>query len=126
MSAASADLTAARGLKRACAGCGIRFYDLNKRPITCPNCAAEFTGEIKLKTRRGRAAAVAEAPVAAPANDRFEEVEATENTISLEEVEETNAGEEEDVELEGGDLESLEEIEEDLEADDLEIKVEKE
>ena len=37
----------ARGLKRICAGCGIRFYDMNKRPIICPSCGTEFTGEIK-------------------------------------------------------------------------------
>ncbi len=42
------------GLKRICASCGARFYDLNKRPIICPECSAEFTGEVKLKSRRGR------------------------------------------------------------------------
>lgn len=46
-----------RGLKRICAACGNRFYDLNKRPIVCPSCDAEFTGEIKVKSRRGRTAA---------------------------------------------------------------------
>ncbi len=44
------------GLKRICTGCGAKFYDLNKRPIICPSCEVEFTGEIKVK-RRGRAAA---------------------------------------------------------------------
>ncbi|MCC6598830.1 MAG: FYDLN acid domain-containing protein [Alphaproteobacteria bacterium] len=43
-----------KGLKRVCSSCGIRFYDLNKRPITCPGCATEFTGEIKVKARRSR------------------------------------------------------------------------
>ncbi len=46
-----------RGLKRVCVSCGIRFYDMNKRPIVCPSCDTEFTGEIKLKARRGRVAA---------------------------------------------------------------------
>ena len=117
-----------RGLKRACASCGVRFYDLNKRPIMCPNCSTEFTGEIKLKTRRGRgaAAAIAEVAAAPVANDQFEEVEVTENTISLEEVEEDGVvPEDEEDALEGGDLEGLEEIEEDLE-DDLDVEVEKE
>ncbi len=45
------------GLKRICISCSGRFYDLNKRPIICPECNAEFTGEIKHKTRRGRVAA---------------------------------------------------------------------
>lgn len=119
-----------RGLKRACASCGVRFYDLNKRPIMCPNCSTEFTGEIKLKTRRGRgAAAMAEVVTAPVANDQFEEVEAAENTISLEEVEEAGDEADEDVALEGGDLEDIEEdledIEEDLE-EDLDVAVEKE
>jgi uncharacterized protein (TIGR02300 family) len=114
-----------RGLKRVCASCGIRFYDLNKRPIHCPNCNVEFSGEIKLKTRRGRAAAieaVAEAPVTAPvANDQFEEVEATENTISLEEVVEDGADDAEEEGIEGGDLETL--VDDDDE-DELEVEVE--
>lgn len=43
-----------RGLKRICTGCGVRFYDFLKRPIICPSCSLEFTGEIKVKTRRSR------------------------------------------------------------------------
>ena len=43
-----------RGLKRICLSCSTRFYDMNKRPIMCPNCSTEFSGEIKIKTRRGR------------------------------------------------------------------------
>jgi uncharacterized protein (TIGR02300 family) len=118
----------ARGLKRVCVGCGMRFYDLNKRPIMCPGCNVEFSGEIKLKARRGRAAAIeAVAETAAPVanDDRFEEVEATENTISLEEVVEDGEDADEEEALEGGDLENLEEIDEDLE-EELEVKVEKE
>lgn len=47
--------TAERGFKRICMSCGTRFYDLNRRPIICPNCSTEFTGDIKVKTRRSRA-----------------------------------------------------------------------
>lgn len=47
-----------RGLKRICTNCGTRFYDFNKRPILCPACNTEFTGEIKVKTRRSRGAPV--------------------------------------------------------------------
>jgi uncharacterized protein (TIGR02300 family) len=46
-----------RGLKRICTNCGTRFYDMSKRPINCPSCETEFTGDIKVKSRRGRAAA---------------------------------------------------------------------
>lgn len=133
MATAQAD---SRGLKRVCVSCGIRFYDLNKRPINCPNCSTEFTGEIKLKTRRGRAAAaeaaIAEsAATAKPANDEnFEEIEATADTISLEEVEKETDESEEDIALEGGDIETLADIDADLEDDlddgDLEVKIEKE
>ena len=30
------------GEKRTCLGCGARFYDLRRDPITCPKCDAEF------------------------------------------------------------------------------------
>jgi len=46
------------GLKRICTNCGARFYDMNNRPIICPSCDTEFTGEVKLKSRRGRTPAV--------------------------------------------------------------------
>lgn len=48
------------GLKRICTSCSARFFDMNKRPIICPTCGTEFTGEIKVKGRRGRAAAEVE------------------------------------------------------------------
>src|SRR4029077_6441484 len=28
------------GMKRLCAHCGAKFYDLNQAPITCPKCGA--------------------------------------------------------------------------------------
>ncbi len=33
------------GVKRACPSCSTRFYDLKNNPMTCPNCAHEFTLE---------------------------------------------------------------------------------
>ena len=50
----------ARGFKRICLNCGTRFYDMNNRPIVCPSCDTEFTGEIKVKSRRSRGAAANE------------------------------------------------------------------
>ncbi len=87
-----------RGLKRVCVSCGIRFYDFNKRPIHCPNCETEFSGEIKLKGRRGRAAAdalEAEAKAAKAAakalpvaNDDQSDIEVRDDgVVSLEDVE---------------------------------------
>jgi uncharacterized protein (TIGR02300 family) len=31
----------ARGTKRVCAACEVRFYDLGRSPIVCPTCGAE-------------------------------------------------------------------------------------
>jgi uncharacterized protein (TIGR02300 family) len=30
------------GIKRVCLSCGARFYDFNKTPIICPQCAGVF------------------------------------------------------------------------------------
>ncbi|MBY0532803.1 MAG: TIGR02300 family protein [Xanthobacteraceae bacterium] len=32
------------GTKRICSACAAKFYDLDKRPVVCPKCAAEQTG----------------------------------------------------------------------------------
>lgn len=118
----------ARGLKRVCAGCGVRFYDLNKRPIICPGCSVEFSSEIKLKARRGRAAiaeAIAEAPVGPVANDQFEEVEATADTVSLEEIEEDADDDADDQIEDGDDIADIEDLEDNDNLEDEIGKVEK-
>ena len=45
------------GKKRACLACGMRFYDLNRNPIECPGCGAEFDPENIIRSRKGRSAA---------------------------------------------------------------------
>ncbi|MCW5746260.1 MAG: TIGR02300 family protein [Alphaproteobacteria bacterium] len=55
---------AAWGTKRTCQGCGARFYDLNKDPITCPKCGQQHDPEDFVKARRSRSAAAAKAAVA--------------------------------------------------------------
>ncbi len=42
------------GVKRVCQSCAVKFYDLNRSPITCPKCAAPFDPEALLKSRRSR------------------------------------------------------------------------
>ena len=42
------------GQKRRCFSCGMKFYDFNKSPITCPECGSEFDPENLLKSRRGK------------------------------------------------------------------------
>ena len=49
------------GAKRQCASCGERFYDLNRDPITCPECGALF--ELEALTRGKRIRAVARTEV---------------------------------------------------------------
>lgn len=44
------------GVKRSCASCGARFYDLKNDPIICPECGATYGVEALTKARRGRAA----------------------------------------------------------------------
>ncbi len=42
------------GIKRICPSCGIKYYDFDKTPITCPKCNFEFDPDLLLKTRKGR------------------------------------------------------------------------
>jgi len=108
MSAAVAD---PRGLKRICNGCGARFYDMNKRPIICPACGTEFTGDIQVKTRRSRVAAATEGQVdekTTKDNSNEDELE-DDNVVSLDDAEQDEAGDDEDEALAG-----------DLDLDDLE------
>ena len=42
------------GKKRTCQSCGTKYYDLNKTPMICPSCGAEFDPDLMLKTRKGK------------------------------------------------------------------------
>ena len=44
------------GMKRACQGCGARFYDLQRNPIVCPKCATVYDPDSAQRTRRSRGA----------------------------------------------------------------------
>ena len=97
---------ATRGLKRICPSCGTRYYDLNKRPVHCPECKTEFTGEIKMKARRARNTIIEDDEAVlgdegievkeAAANDDEAELPENEDTVSLEDVEEEVVEEDED------------------------------
>lgn len=39
------------GIKRICTNCGTRYYDMNKTPVTCPNCNTEFVALVKPKVQ---------------------------------------------------------------------------
>jgi len=42
------------GKKRICPACGLKYYDFNKSPITCPICKVEFDPDLYLKSRKGK------------------------------------------------------------------------
>jgi uncharacterized protein (TIGR02300 family) len=97
--------TSPMGLKRICTSCGVRFYDMNKRPIVCPSCDTAFTGEVKLKARRGRAAS-AEVPkkdeaikvvaVETEDDDIIEDEDDGVEVVSLEDAEEKSKDDKDD------------------------------
>lgn len=103
-----------KGLKRICLSCGTRFYDLNKRPINCPSCKAEFTGDQKAKIRR--------APRPVANDDEAEEPiikDDDADIVSLDDVAATeDAGDDDDVLPVEEEIDDLEVIEEDLEVED--------
>lgn len=110
------------GLKRICTSCGARFYDLNKRPIICPACNTEFTGDIKVKSRRGRLPAdvkkgeILEEENVVETEDEILEDEDGIEVVSLDdaEVEEEADSDEDDVMDLGDDLGDLDGFEDDL------------
>ena len=72
------------GIKRLCASCGAKFYDLHKSPIICPKCSTVYEVTLPRARSDGRGAAAA-APVAEP-----EVAEA--ETVSLEDADAEAAG----------------------------------
>lgn len=105
-----------KGLKRICMSCGARFYDMNKKPIICPSCNTEFTGEIKVKSRRGRLPAddaVEDQVSEAGLDEEIEEteIESDEDTVSLDDLDEDG----DDVDEDTIDIDDDLDIDEDLE-----------
>ena len=75
------------GMKRVCPSCGSRYYDMHKDPVICPKCGAAYDPETVTKSRRTRAAPIAEEPIEPMAD---EEIEAD---VTPEEGESEEAGE---------------------------------
>jgi len=114
------------GTKRICPACGTKYYDLNRDPITCPNCGTVF----EVTTAK---AAPPERVVEAVAVEAVVEPEAVlereEGVVSLEEAEEdaeldTGPDADEDEEPVIADAEI--EVEEDIEAGDADAFLEEE
>jgi uncharacterized protein (TIGR02300 family) len=78
------------GTKRQCGGCGAKFYDLGKDPITCPKCGTVF--EVVAIAPRSRppeaaaAATTAAARAAAPAEETLVPETQDAEFVSLEEA----------------------------------------
>ncbi len=123
---------APRGLKRVCHSCGARYYDFNKRPVVCPGCQTEFNPEIKMRSRKGRNTLVEDDEAPRPAEEAAEAVNENEEmeagdgeTVSLEEVSESEEAGDED-EAEDGDLDIDDDIDDDMDDDDLDDEDEEE
>jgi len=79
------------GTKRLCAGCGAKFYDLNKDPIHCPKCGVVY--EVAVAARSARAEPVAAPVVRPPVPEEVPVPEPQEvETVSLEEADAEAAG----------------------------------
>ena len=91
-----------RGIKRICQECGALYYDLEKNPIVCPKCGAEFDPEAILKSRRTR-------PLV-PENEEKQkaEDEETDNSEDLDEVETTIDDDDDEDGVVGGILPAVE------------------
>jgi uncharacterized protein (TIGR02300 family) len=108
----------ARGTKRTCqnSGCGSRFYDLNRDPITCPICGASYViasaplladavGERPVDPNKEFADTGALSPGEAPevAPEDLPDVEGADEPVAAEEDETFLEEEEED----GGDVSGI-------------------
>ena len=73
------------GIKRLCAGCGAKFYDLNKSPIVCPKCSTVY--EVTLP-RGGKSDSARATGQPAEAEPEVADVE----TVPLEEADAETSG----------------------------------
>lgn len=107
--AAKADL----GTKRVCPACAARFYDLQKRPIECPKCHTAFEPESLFRTRRPRQPEAEPAPAARAGTEDTEE---REDETEEAETDELDAVDEEPVAVATDDDEEEAEVTEEEEA----------
>lgn len=80
------------GTKRLCGGCGAKYYDLNRDPITCPKCGTVF---IVAQAQRVQKAAKAAAVVEDDEDDETEDDSA--EIVSLEEADAETEGDASDI-----------------------------
>ena len=102
-----------RGLKRICLSCSTRFYDLNNRPIICPNCGTEYTGDVAVKGKKIEAKDASTEESQVTGKDASDDDDDT--IVSLEDLDEDDSDDSD----EDPDLEALKEIGEDLDDADI-------
>jgi uncharacterized protein (TIGR02300 family) len=115
-----------RGLKRICASCGTKFYDFGKLPVICPNCGAEFTGEVSVKSKRSKS-------TIAPDTVKRDEIEAKnreameddddDDTVSLDDLDEDDDADDLDDDLDIDDIDDDSDDDDDLSDLDGDIDV---
>lgn len=88
------------GIKRACASCGMRFYDFNRSPIICPGCGSQFDVGNIIKSRKGRPASktMSRANVDATGDDQMEDDDADKLNDAV-----VNINDDDDIDFDDGD-----------------------
>ncbi len=90
-----------RGLKRICASCGIKFYDMDKQPIKCPSCGAVFTGEVAMKSKRSKSSIVPDTVKRDEIEKKniadLEDDDEDDDTISLDDLEDEDEDDDDDL-----------------------------
>ena len=113
------------GIKRLCANCGAKFYDLNKTPIHCPKCGTVH--EVAPVVSRSRPEPAPVVPREAPPVEEVAVPETPEvETVSLEEADAEAHGAKKTPTAEPGIEEEEVEMDETLEDDDTFIEEQEE
>jgi uncharacterized protein (TIGR02300 family) len=108
------------GTKRLCAGCGAKFYDLNRTPIVCPKCETVFTPVVATRSRADAAKAAAAAAAPAPVAEVVVPETADAEFVSLDDAEAEQQGKKPGSKEEGDDtIEDAAFIEEQEESGDV-------
>ncbi|MCG8543338.1 MAG: TIGR02300 family protein [Alphaproteobacteria bacterium] len=99
------------GMKRSCASCGARFYDLQRDPIICPKCETVFDPDQATRLKRAR--------TAPPTPDAKPAAAAAKPAAADEDAELEEAADVEDVEVDDEDDDVLEDASDLNDSDDL-------
>lgn len=93
------------GTKHTCQHCGVKYYDLQRKPAICPKCGAEFNPDALLRSRRSKPAVAdkdepdAKKPADVEASDEDTETDDEALAALGEEADDLVDGDDEDDEL---------------------------